>query len=100
MTRTSKLALFWSATAIGAAPAAAIAQTLEPVSDTLWLVLRYLANNPLLFLSVLLTAVLIIGKSLDLIRSFRRRRQETVEGPKDQTRTISERLRIRSGGQA
>ena len=100
MTRISALVLFCSATAIGFAPGAALARTMEPVSDSLWLVLRYLANNPLLFLSVFLTAVLIIGKGLDLIRSFRGRRPQTVEDPKDKTRTISQRLRIRSGPQA
>ncbi len=99
MTRSSLLVFFCSATAISIAPAAAAAQTMEPVIDSMRLVAVYLINNPLLFLSLFLTAVLVLGKTLDLIRAFRDRRQRPIEGLKDEAQPISERLRTLSGRQ-
>ena len=99
MKKPSPLATFGAAAAMSIASTAAVAQTIEPVSDSVRLVLVYLANNPLLFLSICLTAILIIGKSLDLIRSFRNRRQRPIEGLNDDSRPINERLRTLSGRQ-
>ncbi len=100
MRRSSLLVIFGSAAAVGAAPAAATAQTMDRVNDPTQLVLGFMASDPFLALALFLTAVLILGKGLDLIRSFRDRRQRNIESLKEKTQLIGERLHAQSGRKA
>ena len=69
MKKPSPLATFGAAAAMSIASTAAVAQTIEPVSDSVRLVLVYLANNPLLSVAYLARAFDIDANYRDIVDS-------------------------------
>jgi len=70
------------ATAIGAPSVfiflAAKAQALPSVFETLWIMSSRLNYDPLLVSAIMLTAILIGGKGLDIVRDRKEARAQTV----------------------
>lgn len=58
---------------------AAKAQDLPMVLESLWRFSAQLSYDPLLVATIMLTFVLVVGKSLDMVRTYNERRHSHVE---------------------